>query len=68
MLGLQVVTGLLEAGLHLRPLLEPGATAPGLWDALRYGPPVFVPLLFMDLSGLAALGVWDLHAKLDRPP
>jgi len=63
-LGLQVVTGVLGTGLHLLPLLEPGATEAGLWDALRYGPPVFAPLLFVDLSVLAALGLWDLHAKL----
>lgn len=36
----------------------------GLWDALRYGPPVYAPLLFVDLSVLAVLGLWDLHAKL----
>jgi len=63
-LALQVVTGLLGAGLHLLPLFEPGATEPGLWDAVRYGPPVFAPLLFVDLAVLAALGLWDLQAKL----
>lgn len=64
-LGLQVVTGLLGAGLHLLPLLETEVAATGLWDALRYGPPVFAPLLFVDLAVLAALGLWDLHAKLE---
>lgn len=64
-LGLQVVTGLLGTGLHLLPLLEPGATEAGLWDTLRYGPPVFAPLLFVDLAVLAALGLWDLEVKMD---
>lgn len=64
-LGLQVVTGLLGAGLHLLPLLETEVAATGLWDALRYGPPVFAPLLFVDLAVLGALGLWDLHAKLE---
>jgi len=66
-LALQVVTGLLGAGLHLLPLFETGVPEPELWDALRYGPPVFAPLLFVDLAVLAALGLWDLHAKVHAP-
>lgn len=69
-LALQVVTGLVGLGLHLAPLLEPGATETGLWDSLRYGPPVFAPLLFVDLAVLAALGLWDLQVKVvnEREP
>jgi hypothetical protein len=63
-LALQVVTGLLGAGLHLLPMLETKVATTGLWDALRYGPPVFAPLLFADLAVLAALGLWDLQAKV----
>lgn len=64
-LALQVVVGLLGLGLHLEPLLSGAAAETGLWDALRFGPPVFAPLLFVDLAALAALGIWDLYAKLD---
>ncbi len=64
-LGLQVLVGLLGLALHLAPLLSGDAAETGLWDALRYGPPVFAPLLFVDLAALAALGVWDLYAKID---
>lgn len=67
-LGLQVITGLLGLGLHLAPLFTPEAAQTGLWDAIRYGPPVFAPLLFVDLAVLAALGLWDLRVKLDDTP
>jgi hypothetical protein len=63
-MGLQVVVGLLGAGLHVEPLVTGAAAETGFWDALRYGPPVFAPLLFVDLAALAALGLWDLYAKL----
>lgn len=63
-LGIQVVTGFVGVGFHLRPLFSASADII-LWDALRYGPPVFAPLLFVDLAALAMLGLWDLHAKLD---
>jgi hypothetical protein len=46
---------------------SPAAEA-GPWDAVRYGPPVFAPLLFVDLAALAALGLWDLGAKLLPSP
>lgn len=66
-MALQVLTGLLGLVLHLIPLFTETAAQVGLWDAVRYGPPVFAPLLFVDLAALATLGLWDLHAKLDRP-
>lgn len=65
-LALQVVTGFVGLGLHIAPLFSAEAAQTGLWDAVRYGPPVFAPLLFVDLSVLAALGLWDLHKKIDR--
>ena len=61
---LQGATGLLGFGLHVAPLFHEGALERGLWDALRFGAPVFAPLLFVDLALLGALGLWDLHAKL----
>ena len=64
---LQVVTGLLGFGLHVAPLFHEGALEVGVWDALRFGAPVFAPLLFVDLAALAALGLWDLDAKLETP-
>jgi hypothetical protein len=60
-LVLQVVTGVLGLGLHLRPLLNPSA-AP-LLDRLIHGAPVFAPLLFVNLALLAGIGVWDLWRK-----
>lgn len=65
-LGPQVVTGLLGLGLHLAPLWTTDAVQAGRWDTLRYGAPVFAPLLFVDLAVLGALGRWDLHPKLER--
>ena len=62
-MGLQVLVGGLGAALHVAPLFSGAAAETGLWDAVRYGPPVFAPLLFVDLAALAALGLWDLAAK-----
>jgi len=65
-MGLQVAVGMLGAFLHAAPLFTDAVAETGFWDALRYGPPVFAPLLFVDIAALAALGLWDLAAKL--PP
>lgn len=67
-LVLQVATGVLGFGLHVAPLFHEGALETGLWDALRFGAPVFAPLLFVDLALLGALGLWDLDAKLSDMP
>ncbi len=54
----QVATGVVGAGYHVAGNLRlPGET---LWDRFLYGAPVFAPLLFADLAGLAALGLWGL--------
>ena len=42
-----------------------GATAMLLVVWIVFGPPVFAPLLFVDLSVLAALGLWDLQEKVE---
>ena len=62
-LALYAATGLLGFALHVAPLFSPETLGTGLWDALRFGAPVFAPLLFVDLAALAALGLWDLDAK-----
>jgi hypothetical protein len=63
-LTLYALTGVLGFGLHVAPLFTEPVAETGLWDAIRFGAPVFAPLLFVDLAVLAALGLWDLHAKL----
>jgi len=66
-LVLYAATGALGFVLHIAPLFADGGLTPGVWDALRFGAPVFAPLLFVDLAVLAALGLWDLQAKLTPP-
>jgi hypothetical protein len=65
---LYAATGGLGFALHLAPLFQGAVAETGLWDALRFGAPVFAPLLFVDLAALAALGLWDLSVKLERSP
>jgi len=59
---LQVMTGILGLGLHLRPLLD-FSTAP-LFDRIVHGAPVFAPLLFVNLALLAGIGVWESSLQL----
>jgi hypothetical protein len=55
-MAIQVVVGLVGFYLHGRShLTRPAA---GLRDNLAYGAPIFAPLLFADLGGLAVLGLW----------
>lgn len=61
-LGLQVLTGLVGFILHLMPVVT--ETGPALSERIIFGAPIFAPLLFADLAVLAALGLWDLQAKL----
>jgi hypothetical protein len=63
-LALQVITGVLGLGLHLRPLLD-FSTAP-LLDRVIHGAPVFAPLLFVNLALLGGIGVWELWRKYPR--
>lgn len=63
-LGLSALTGALGFWFHLQPVLEEAGRP--LAQRVVYGAPIFAPLLFPNLSLLAALGVWDLQAKL--PP
>jgi hypothetical protein len=60
-LALQCAIGVLGFVLHVRADLgQPGAN---LANEILYGAPPFAPLLFVDLSMLAALGLWDLRQK-----
>lgn len=60
-LGLQALTGLLGFVLQVLPAFS-RTTVP--WsERIIFGPPVFAPLLFVNLSLLAGLGLWDLVAK-----
>ncbi len=61
-MGAQVLIGLIGFGLHLGANLN--ASASSLYEQFIYGAPVFAPLLFPNLSLLAAMGLWDLRGKL----
>ena len=60
----QVVVGLIGFLLHLRGIV--GGVAPGWWENILFGPPVFAPLLFVDLAILSALGVFDLRGRVAK--
>ena len=53
-MALQVFVGLLGFGLHLVANL---AGPSGWWENLLYGPPIFTPLLFVNLAVPAVLGL-----------
>lgn len=55
---IQAATGLLGLVLHLRPLLDYSSAT--LFQRIVHGPPLFAPLLFINLSLLAAIGVWEV--------
>lgn len=56
-LAAQVAAGLAGFALHLAPLLE-YPSLEGLGGRVIYGPPLFAPLLFVNLTLPAALGLW----------
>ncbi len=57
----QAVVGGLGFVLHLRGVA--GGIGPDLWANLLYGPPIFAPLLFVDLALLSGIGVFDLTRR-----
>ena len=57
----QAVVGGLGFALHLRGVA--GGIGPTLWANLLYGPPIFAPLLFVDLALLSGIGVFDLTRR-----
>ncbi len=60
-LGLEIVVGGLGFVLHTLAVLGPSVVP--LPRRVLYGPPLFAPLLFPNLSLLAALGLWDMRVK-----
>ena len=66
-MGAVALVGLIGFGLHVHAdlLLRPGGS---LKDRLVYGAPAFAPLLFTNLAGLAALGLWSLERALAAAP
>ncbi len=62
-MGIQVVVGVVGAGLHLAGSLA--SSGPSLWYKVIFGAPVFAPLLFANLAALAAIGLWE---QLDASP
>jgi hypothetical protein len=55
----QILVGLLGAGMHLRADWHLPAEA--VRDRFIHGAPIFAPLLFADLAILALLGLWCLN-------
>ena len=63
LLALETLTGVAGFALHLRAnMSRPGES---LGDRFIYGAPIFAPLLFANLSILAAIGIW---AMVRQPP
>lgn len=61
LLGVALLTGVIGFVMHFVPALE--GTAGTMRNRIIFGPPLFAPLLFSDLSLLGALAVWDLLDK-----
>ncbi len=60
-IGIQVLVGLLGFYFHLAADLRGPASS--FMDDLKYGAPVFAPLLLPNLAILAAIGVWNMLDK-----
>lgn len=59
LLALETLTGAAGFALHLRAnMSRPGES---LWARFIYGAPIFAPLLFANLSILAAIGIWGIR-------
>jgi hypothetical protein len=57
-MGMQVVVGMAGAGYHVAANLGKGM--PAWWENFVFGAPAFAPLLFADLAGLGALGLYAM--------
>jgi hypothetical protein len=65
-MALQVLVGLLGAGLHIGAILK-GPSSSMLDNAIHTAP-LFAPMLFADLAILGALGLWCRWSLLDAEP
>jgi len=63
-IGIQVIVGLLGFYFHLAADLRGPASS--FMDNLKYGAPVFAPLLLPNLAILATIGVWDMLDKISE--
>jgi hypothetical protein len=61
LMGLQVLVGGLGFLFHVRAGLD--GVSESVWGNLIYGPPLFAPLLFVNLALLAAIGLWEIVAS-----
>jgi hypothetical protein len=61
LMGVQVLVGGLGFLFHVRAGL--GGVSESIWDNLIYGPPVFAPLLFVNLALLGAIGLWEIVTR-----
>ncbi len=66
MMGVQLLVGLIGAGLHLRAILA-GPSGSLLSNAIHTAP-LFAPLLFADLAILGGIGLWCSGSTQDRTP
>lgn len=60
-MGLQAIIGFLGFYFHLAADLQ--GPSSNMMDNLKYGAPVFAPLLLPNLAILASIGLWDLLVK-----
>jgi len=60
-IGIQIIVGLLGFYFHLVADLRGPASS--FMDNLKYGAPVFAPLLLPNLAILATIGLWDILDK-----
>ncbi len=61
LMGFQVLVGGLGFLFHVRAGLD--GVSESIWDNLIYGPPLFAPLLFVNLALLGAIGLWEIVAS-----
>ena len=60
-LVVQAIVGGIGFALHLRGIF--GGVANDVRENILFGPPVFAPLLFINLAILSGLGIFDLKSR-----
>ena len=61
-LVVQAIVGAIGFVLHVRGIV--GGVADDMSENILFGPPVFAPLLFINLAILSGLGIIDLKSRL----